>query len=159
MSEEKKFEGIGGWLILIAISIVLTPFKIIILGVTTYSDVFSTEVWEVLTTPGTEIYHFLWAPIIIGEILINSGLLLAWLYMAYLFFTKNKHFPKCYISIAIFSLLFIIADAFAVKLVLPNEPVFDPDTIKELTGSLFMVVVWVPYMLVSKRVKAIFVKK
>ncbi|MBU2712900.1 DUF2569 domain-containing protein [Zooshikella harenae] len=159
MNEEKKLEGISGWLILIAIGIVLTPFRIIILCVTTYSDVFSTEVWEALTTPGAEMYHFLWAPIIIGEILINSGLLLAWLYMAYLFFTKNRDFPKCYISIAIFSLLFIIADAFAIKLVLPNESVFDPDTIKELTRSLVMVIIWVPYMLVSKRVKATFIKK
>jgi hypothetical protein len=41
--------------------------------------------------------------------------------------------------------------------VLPGEPVFDPDTVKELMRSLFMVVVWVPYILASKRVKATFI--
>jgi hypothetical protein len=78
--------------------------------------------------------------------------------MAYRFFTKSKHFPKWYIGVAVFSLFFIVADAFAVKPVLPSEPIFDPDTVKELMRAVIMVVIWVPYMLVSKRVKATFVK-
>lgn len=158
MSEEKNLEGIGGWLILVAIGIVITPIRIVMLIMTTYPEIFSTGVWEALTTQGSEAYNPLWAPIIIGEILINSGLILVWLYMAYKFFTKSRDFPKWYIGIAVFSLVYIVADAFAIKLVLPNEPIFDPDTIKELLRSVIMVVVWVPYMLVSKRVKATFIK-
>lgn len=157
MTGEKNLEGIGGWLILVAIGIVITPIRIIILVMTIYPEIFSTGTWEALTTQGSEVYSPLWAPILIGEILINSGLLLVWLYMAYLFFSKKKTFPKLYIGIAVFSLIFILADAFAVKLVLPSEPVFDPDSVKELMRSLIMVVIWVPYMLVSKRVKATFV--
>ena len=34
-----------------------------------------------------------------------------------------------YIGIAVFSLLYVLADAVAVKLVLPDEPIFGPDTI------------------------------
>ncbi len=102
--------------------------------------------------------HPLWAPIIVGEIVISSALILVWLYMAYRFFTKKTDLPKWYIGIAVFSLIYVLADAFAVKLVLPNEPVFDPDTIKEVARSVIMVVIWVPYMLVSKRVKATFIK-
>jgi hypothetical protein len=158
-NEEKNLEGIGGWLILVAIGIVVTPIRLIMLMMTTYPEIFSTGVWEVLTTQGSEAYSPLWAPILIGEILINSGMLLAWLYMAYLFFSKKMVFPKWYVGLAVFSLIFIIADAFAIKLVMPSEPVFDPDTIKELMRSLFMVVVWVPYMLISKRVKATFVNE
>jgi hypothetical protein len=157
MSEEKNLEGIGGWLILVAIGIVVTPFRLVMLIVTAYPPLFSTGAWEALTTQGSEAYDPLWAPIIIGEIIVNSGVILVWLYMAYKFFTKSKYFPRWYIGIAVFSLIFIVADAFAIKLVLPNEPVFDPDTIKELMRSVIMVVVWVPYMLVSKRVKATFI--
>ncbi len=158
MSEEKNLEGIGGWLILVAIGIVVTPIRIVALIMMTYPEIFSSGAWESLTTQGSEAYSPLWAPIIIGEIWINCGLILVWLYMAYKFFTKSKDFPKWYIGIAIFSLLFIIADAFAINLVLPSEPVFDPDTIKEFMRSLIMVIIWVPYMLVSKRVKATFIK-
>ena len=158
MSEEKNLQGIGGWLILITIGIVVTPIRIIILMMTTYPEIFSTDVWEVLTTQGSEVYSPLWAPIIIGEILFNSGLVSAWIYLAFLFFTKRNLFPKLYIGIAIVSLVFIVADAFAVKLILPNEPLLDPDTIRELMRAVIMVVIWVPYMLVSKRVKATFTK-
>ncbi len=156
-NEEKNLEGIGGWLIVVAIGIVVTPIRLVMLMMTTYPEIFSTGAWEVLTTQGSEAYNPLWGPFIIGEIIINIGVLIAWLYMAYLFFSKKLVFPKWYIGLAVFSLIFIVADAFAFKLVLPNEPVFDPDTIKELMRSLFMVVVWVPYMLVSKRVKATFI--
>lgn len=156
-NEEKNLEGIGGWLILVAIGIIVTPIRLIMLAMATYPEIFSTGVWEALTTQGSEAYSPLWAPILVGEILINSGMLLVWLYMAYLFFSKKLAFPKWYIGLAVFSLVFIIADAFAIKLVMPSEPVFDPDTIKELMRSLFTVVVWVPYMLISKRVKITFV--
>lgn len=158
MSEDKKLEGIGGWLILVAIGLVVTPIRIVLLIIGTYPDIFSSGTWEFLTTLGSEAYSPLWAPIIAGEILINCGLLLVWLYMAYRFFTKRKDFPKWYIGVAVFSLLFIVADAFSIKLVLPGEPVFDSDTIKELMRSVVMVAIWVPYMLVSKRVKATFIK-
>lgn len=157
--EDKKLEGIGGWLILVAIGVVVTPIRLVSMMMTNYPEIFSTGAWEILTTPGSDAYNSLWGAIIIGEISINIGLLLAWLYMVYLFFSKKLIFPKWYIGIAVFSLVFIIVDAFALKLVLPNEPIFDPDTIKELSRSLIMVVVWVPYMILSKRVKTTFINE
>lgn len=156
---EKELEGIGGWLILVAIGIIVTPIRLFVLIISTYSEIFSTGTWDLVTTPGSAAYNALWGPIIIGEMLINSGMLIAWLYMAYLFFAKKSLFPKWYIAVAVSGLVFIVIDAFAVKLVLPDEPVFDSDTLKELARSLIMVLVWVPYMLVSKRVKATFINK
>jgi hypothetical protein len=58
--------------------------------------------------------------------------------------------------VAISSLLFIIADAWLGSLVLPDEPTFDPDTAREVGRSLVVVLMWVPYLLVSKRVKNTF---
>ena len=78
--------------------------------------------------------------------------------MAYKFFALSRSFPKWYIGITLFSLVFIVAGAFIIKLILPNEPVFDSDTTGEIMGGVIMAVIWVPYMLVSKRVKATFIK-
>jgi ABC-type multidrug transport system permease subunit len=156
--EEKNLEGIGGWLILVAIGIVVAPIRLIIVMTETYRDIFSTGAWEVLTNPSSESYNDLLGPIIIGEIAINIAIIIFLFYMAYLFFCKKSGFPKLFIGIAVFTLVFIIADAFVVKLVIPSEPVFDPDTVRELVRSLVAVVVWVPYMIVSKRVKATFTK-
>lgn len=158
MDKTKNPEGINGWLILVAIGMVLAPIRIVFTLLTTYPQIFSSGTWEALTTKGSEGYNPLWGPIIIGELSINIILLMLLLYLAYLFFSKSRNFPKWFIGIAIFSIVFIVADAFAVKMVAPDEPVFDSDTIREFAHSVIVAVIWVPYMLVSKRVKATFIK-
>lgn len=158
MSERPGPEGLGGWLILVGLGVVLSPFIIAAQTFPVYSEIFANGHWEILTTPGYEVYRPLWAPIIIIEITINSGLILFWAFLAFLFFSKRILFPKCYIGIFVFTIVFIIADAVAVKVVLPNEPVFDPETIKLLVRIIVQSVIWIPYMLVSKRVKATFVR-
>ena len=92
------------------------------------------------------------------EIIINAGVFIMWVYAAYLFFSKKKEFPKIFIGLAVFSLVFILVDALSIKIVMPNEPIFDPDTIKEVMRGLIMVVIWVPYMMRSKRVQATFIR-
>ncbi|MGF1794050.1 DUF2569 domain-containing protein [Photobacterium frigidiphilum] len=158
MTEKNKYDGLGGWLILVGIGIIISPLRIVTLIFPIYTDIFSNGVWEVLTTPGTEVYNSLWAPVLMGEVVINGGLVIAWLFMAFLFFSKKKVFPKWYISIMVFTLLFIFLDALAMNAVLPNEPVFDPETIQEFVRQLIATIIWVPYMLVSKRVQATFIK-
>ena len=158
MAEEKNLEGLGGWLVLVGLNIIYSPLRIIADVFSVYSDLFSDGSWEALTTPGTEDYNPLWAPILIGEMAINGGLVLAWIFVVVLFFSKKKEFPKWFIGTLLFNLAFILIDALAVKSVLPNEPVFDAETVKEVGRTLIYMVIWVPYMLVSKRVKTTFVK-
>ena len=158
MTEDKKLEGLGGWLVLVGLGIVISPLRIIGMVFPVYSEMFSNGSWEVLTTPGNEAYNPLWAPILYGEMAVNGALVVAWIFVAFLFFSKKRVFPKWYIGMLLFTLAFIVADALAIKAVLPNEPVFDPETVKELGRSLVVSLIWIPYMLVSKRVKATFVK-
>lgn len=110
-----------------------------------------------LTNPVSEAYNQLWAPILIGSISVNGGFVLLWIYIGYLFFKKKKLFPRCFIGISLFTLLYGLIDALAARVVLPNEPIFDPDTMKELIRTFIGILIWVPYMLKSKRVKVTFV--
>lgn len=158
MSIEENVEGIGGWLVLVALGVVFSPIRIVLELFSIYSGLFSDGTWEFLTTPSTELYHPLWAPIILGELFINGALVLAWIVAIFLFFSKKRIFPKWYIGILLFTLVFIILDAFAIKVVLPSEPAFDDETAKELVRSIIASLIWIPYMLVSKRVKATFIK-
>jgi magnesium-transporting ATPase (P-type) len=158
MEQEKKIEGLGGWLILVGLGIIFSPIKIIAFIFPIYSEIFKNGSWQILTTPGTEAYNVFWAPVLLAEIGINIILVVTWIYIAYLFFSKKKLFPKMYIGIMIFTLVFIILDALAIKIVMPNEPLFDADTLKELFQSIIAISIWVPYMLISKRVKATFIK-
>lgn len=151
-------QQIGGWLILVAIGIVLSPIRIVFQLFPVYSDLISSGSWATLTTPGFESYHPLWMPILLLELVMNTGLFCAWIYIASLFFKKRKTLPKLYISLLAFTLAFQIGDAWALSLVMPNAPIFDPETTREVARSLSAACIWIPYMLLSKRVKATFVR-
>ena len=156
--EDKKLEGLGGWLILVGFGVIFAPLRIATQMLPLYLNMFSDGTFAAVTTPGTEAYNPIWKLILLGEMTINIGLILAWLYICFLFFSKRTVFPKWFITISLFTLSFIVLDAFAIKMVLPEQPIFDAETLKELMRSLISSCIWVPYMLVSKRVKATFVK-
>jgi Protein of unknown function (DUF2569) len=158
MTKDQNLNGLRSWLILVGLGVVISPIKMIIQDFSLYSEMFSSGAFATLTTPGTKAYNPLWSPILFTELTINSGLFVASIFVAFLFFSKKKLFPKWYISVLLFSLIFILIDALAVKLVLPKEPVFDAVTAKEFIRTLISSMIWVPYMLVSKRVKATFIK-
>jgi magnesium-transporting ATPase (P-type) len=149
--------GLGGWLILVGLGVVFSPLRLLAEVPKTFLPIFNDGTYDVLTTPGTDAYHPFWSTYIWGEIFFNTVIFIASIYLAYLYFSKKTLFPKFYIWLAIGSLAFIIIDAMLIKVVLPNEVIFDPETMKEVARSGIVVLVWVPYMLLSKRVKATFV--
>ena len=149
--------GLGGWLILVGLGVVISPLRLLAEVLETFPPIFENGTYDLITTPGTEAYHPFWSTLIWGEISVNTVIFVASLYLAYLYFSKKSLFPKFYNWIAVGSLAFILLDAVLIKVVLPNEPIFDPDTIKEVARSGIVVLVWVPYMMLSTRVKATFV--
>ena len=159
MSNDNELKGLGGWLILVGIGVVIAPIRLLVTYVPLYKTIFEDGTWEALTTVGSEVYNPLWAPLLIGEIVYNSVMVVASIYLIYLFFSKHYLFPKLYIAIIAISLVFIPLDAWLVTKVLPSEPMFDPETTKEFMRTLISGLIWVPYMLISKRVKLTFVEK
>ncbi len=159
MSEVKNLQGLRGWLILVGIGVVLGPLRLMFGYAPVYYSLFTDGSFEILTTVGTDVYNPLWGPFLISELIFNLGMLLASVYLAFLFFTKHYLFPKVYIAIVAVSLIFIPLDAWFGSFVLVDEPMLDPDTAKELVRAVMNAVIWVPYMLLSKRVKATFVER
>ena len=149
--------GLGGWLIFPAIGLVIMPFSVGAILLQIHVPIFTDGAWEILTTPGSDQYHPLWAGLIIFEVLGNLGFIIADIALAILFFSKSRLFPKTYIAFLLINLCFILLDAWLGSFVITDAPMFDPDTTKELVRSLAGVVIWVPYMLVSKRVRNTFV--
>lgn len=159
MSNNEELKGLSGWLILVGIGVVLAPFRLFATTFPVFQPIFIDGTWEALTTVGSEAYSPLWAPLLIGEIAYNVTMFVALIYLAFLFFTKNYRFPSAYILIVVISLVFIPLDAWLIQFVMPNEPIWDPETAKEFFRVLIGGIIWVPYMLLSKRVKATFVEK
>lgn len=159
MSELSKVEAreIGGWLLLVALGVFLGPFIMMLQIAPLYFEIFTNGGWEILTSPDSELYHALWAPFLLTEMLINILLIFIGIYSIILFVGKKKSFPKVYIGVLIFSFGLIFLDAAVYKLIAPDEPMLDPDTMKELIKSGIAAAIWVPYMIVSERVKETFV--
>jgi len=158
MTDNNELKGLGGWLILVGIGVVISPIRLLVTLVPTYKPIFEDGTWEALTTVGSEAYTPYFGSLLVGEIAFNALMVVASIYLIYLFFSKHYIFPKLYIVIVAASLIFIPLDAWIVTKVFPGESMFDPETTKEFMRSLIVGVIWVPYMLVSKRVKATFVE-
>lgn len=150
--------GLGGWLILLGFGLVVAPLRLGAFLVQVYAPLFGDGTWEMLTVPGGDAYHPLWAPILISELAMNGVFLVGSVVMIFLFFQRSRRFPTFYVAFSIANCLFILADAWLISLVLPDEPMFDPETAREFGRSLITVFIWVPYVLVSKRVRNTFVE-
>ncbi|MDQ7051012.1 MAG: DUF2569 domain-containing protein [Enterobacterales bacterium] len=158
MTNSDNLKGLGGWLILVGIGVVISPIRLLIEFIPLYTEIFTEGHYELLTTPGTEVYDVLWAPFIIGELVFNAAMVIATIYLIYLYFSKHYLFPKVYIGIILASLIFIPFDAWVGSFVIEGEPMFTPDIIKELVRSAISALVWIPYMLSSVRVDQTFVE-
>lgn len=148
--------GLGGWLILVMIGLILSPIKIGILIGSIVFPLFQGGTWEVLTTPGSEHYHPLWAPLLIFEFTINGTLILAGVALLVLFFTKSRRFPRMFILYVAVTLIFQIAD-YVLGEQIPAVAAESAESTVEIARTVITAIIWVPYMLVSKRVKNTFI--
>lgn len=159
MDNQNEPMKLGGWLILVGIGVVLSPIYLLITSSTAYFPIFGDGTWEAVTTVSSEFYHPLWGPLLLGEIIFNFGKAAVLIFMIYLFFSKDYLFPIFYVGVVLASLLFIPLDALLVKIILPNEPMFDLETIANFITTLISGLIWIPYLLFSKRAKSTFIKR
>ena len=103
----------------------------------------------------------------ISELAANVLMILARLYLIFLFFTKKRLFPRFFIIVMIASPLIIYLDAYFAARIMNEltaglgqaaEEILDSDTTKDFIRALVYACIWSPYMLYSKRVKNTFVQ-
>ncbi len=151
------YDSIGGWLVLIAIGLVITPFT---LGYGLFAEllpVFEEESWSYLTSPDSSVYHPLWKPLILFEVIGNIIFLLFVVVVNIYFFGRRRQLPLLIIIYYIGHLAFILTDnALAAQIPLIAE-MDNNDSYQEIGRAILTVGIWVPYFLISKRVKGTFV--
>lgn len=95
-ARDPKLTGIDGWLIVFAIRLVVGVL-ITFVSVIQSLEVTSAETWHLLTRPGTDAYHSLWAPALTFELAFHAAALAFDFLMLVLFFKRRQSFPKVYI--------------------------------------------------------------
>ena len=107
---QKEPRGLGGWLILPAIGLFVYPIRSAASFYNDFLPIFREGYWEVLTTPGSEAYHHLWAPLIISELVGNTIFIIFDIVLIVLFFTKSYRFPALMIIFLAAGLFFVAGD-------------------------------------------------
>lgn len=159
MKEEENIKGLGGWLILLGFSILSMPIRLMKELYSTYYSIVSERILQALFDGKSDMYDPYLGSLVLGEIIFNIFIIIFTIHLCFLFFTKNYLFPRLFIFLVILTLVFIPIDAYLGSLFFPDDPVFDEDTKKEFMRSFITFCIWIPYMLISKRVKNTFIEK
>lgn len=154
---DPKLDGLRGWLILVGIGLIRSPFGII--GtIKETASAYTPQSWHYLTSPGSEGYHPFYAVVLIGELFGNLTILVVVLLALVLFFQRRSTFPRLYIAFLLFNVCFQIADVAAMRAIPALAADITQQDYRGATRAIFGACIWVSYMLKSKRVKATFVR-
>jgi len=133
--------GIGGWLVLPAIGLIVGPL------VTAWFIFVDFKLIDSPTASEPGIYNML-----VGEILLNSGVLLFQGYVAIVFFRRKRAAPKLMIALYLLGIIVTIVDCLMVASALEQTP-----NVADAVRPAVQAAIWIPYFLLSRRVKATFI--
>lgn len=154
--DEQKYQKIGGWLYIVGIGVVLNPI-LYVYTIAQSVSVLSYDVWRLITTPGTEVYHPMLAPLIVFELVTTVGFLVLSIAVAIYFFQKRKILPKLIITFLLSNLAFCVIDFLWVNSITLSVSLGADYLINWVYRTAIACLIYVPYFLKSKRVKGTFV--
>lgn len=147
--------GIGGWLLLPAFNMIVTPI-VILVSLSNLTVMFDPERWQGLTQVGMSGYHPLWAPLLLFELIGAIAYFVFGMALGWLFFNKRSNVPRLYICFLLFVMAYYGIDAW-ISQYLPavaDDSALRPDI--QALRVTFWGLVWIAYFSVSKRVAATF---
>ena len=148
--------GLGGWLILVGMGLVLGPFFVLGQIATDLLPVFQEGYWPILTDPASDAYHPMWGPLLLFELIGNLVQVTALLVALVLFFQKSSYFPRLHIAIYLGVLAFLILDYWLAGFIPAVAAESDLEAWALIWRQAVSCLIWVPYMLRSKRVRNTF---
>lgn len=149
--------GLGGWLILPAISLVLRPFTMLYTFSTTANVYFNARVWENLATPGLDTYRPGFISLLVFELAGNISAIALTVIAAVFFFRTKRQAPQLMIALLIGMAALHVIDTIGNHWVGNADGENSVQTASDLISAIVPALIWVPYFLVSRRVKATFV--
>jgi Protein of unknown function (DUF2569) len=135
------YDKVGGWLVLPAIATYLAPFFM------TYAS-FDNFRYFSASLPTTA------QQILVGFGLAFAALAICWVYACILLSRLDPFFPKTFAYLSLALIIVNFADVAILSSYTGNKPTVEDN--RDLIRSIVQSAIWVPYMLISKRVKATF---
>jgi antibiotic biosynthesis monooxygenase (ABM) superfamily enzyme len=149
---------IGGWLIVVAIGLIISLAQNLS-GLLQSLTTFRGSVWERLTDPSSPSYHPNWRGALIYEAVAAGVYLIMNIILIILFFRKQRLFPVLtVIFIPSIFVLSLVAHYLAGQIPAVAESPSYAQGFSWLATKFVALHIWIPYLLVSKRVKATFIR-
>lgn len=145
LSPTNTVPRIGGWLYLVGIGLAFAPLRLMTTLGESHFPAWTKAVGA----------HKTWLSL---ELVGTGLLLLASLYLLWLFFKQRRHFPVWYAGIAVLTLVFILIETYINVKLMPNTYLHANQQWLELGRAALTLLIPVPYVLLSKRAKATFVR-
>jgi hypothetical protein len=154
---DPALQGIAGWLLLPALGIVLQPLKIL-KDVAEQVPAYAADTWMQLTTVGQTAYHALWAPILLFELAANVGMLVFSVLLMILFFQRRSSVPRVFLAFQGGALIIGVLDLMVAGLIPAAEHAASSSEWTKVIRQALALAIWGSYFMISRRVKATFVK-
>jgi hypothetical protein len=153
---DEEPRGLGGWLILVAIGLVITAVRTGYLVMRDFLPLVTGGGWTALTDPASEAYHPLWGPLLVFEFVGSSAIIAVAVIGLLFFFQRARAFPNVMIGLYLGGLGFVIADYLVSEMIPAVADMGDTEALREIGRSATASLIWVPYMLRSRRVRNTF---
>ncbi len=149
---EYEHREIGGWLIILAIKLVVANFVLLGLFFVNFSPI-SNALWAMLENAGNAYAYLLLY--LMFYLAFYAVYLASNIYSCVLFFQRRDIFPQTYFIVNIGGLVIMILSNFSFSLIYPDGLVWGFMSPGDL-WTILIVMAWSIYLVVSKRVKRTF---
>ncbi|MCP4162675.1 MAG: DUF2569 domain-containing protein [Deltaproteobacteria bacterium] len=150
--EEPKISGL---LILPLIGLFISPVYTIYFVIKDILPVFEPNIWNRLTSVDSELYNIFWTPTIYFELVGNLLIATFTILIIVKYLKKRKNTPRFMIILYTANFLFILFDYIICNFLLELEQV---NLNMDIIRSLLICFIWIPYFILSKKVKSTFIK-
>jgi len=118
--------------------------------------------WHALTAMASPGYHWAWGPALLSELIINTILVLCWPVLIILFMRGKRILPKLLIGYYLLEVVLVCMTTFGFSIITMQQfelsELFCPENLSHILNGSIWAMIWVPYFIVSKRVRNTFVK-
>jgi hypothetical protein len=158
-SQGQTPKRLGGWLIVLAVGMSLSTLRNLNNCLFSLSLLYRQPLWDNLTNPASTVYHPYWKPALIYEAVSNTVIFLISLIMLVFFFQRKKIFPKLIVPVIPTIFVLSLIDYYWAGLIpkVTNSASHTREG-QALIVAFIAMHVWIPYFLVSRRVKETFVR-
>ncbi len=150
--EDLPYQGLGGWLVLVQLGLWVRPISYTI-NLTNLIPFLDQTQWDSLTAVGQAAYHPAWAGGLAFETSASLFLLVLHLAAIVFFYQRRWIAPRLLIGLLAANAAFLIID----QALTQNLPGIDPSP-RTAVNSLIATLIWIPYLLMSRRVRATFTR-